>query len=103
VVWIASLKDVFLRHVRASKKDTTSSRPATWDKRLSLTPNGNVCCQLKTPRDATTHVIFEPVDFVAQLAFLVPKPCVKSTTFHGVFGFIVFSMDTSDSGSVSAY
>ena len=39
------------------------SRPAVAEKRLSLTPNGNVRYQLKTPyRDGTTHVIFEPLD-----------------------------------------
>ena len=33
---------------------------------LSLTPNGNVRYQLKTPyRDGTAHVIFEPLDFIA--------------------------------------
>ena len=38
-------------------------RPAVAEKRLSLTPNGNVRYQLKTPyRDGTTHVIFEPLD-----------------------------------------
>ena len=38
------------------------SRPAISEKRLSLTPNGNVRYQLKTPyRDGTTHVIFEPL------------------------------------------
>ena len=43
------------------------------EKRLSLTPNGNVRDQLKTPyRDGTTHVIFEPLDFLARLAALVP-------------------------------
>jgi hypothetical protein len=37
------------------------SRPAIAERRLSLTPNGNVRYQLKTPyRDGTTHVIFEP-------------------------------------------
>ncbi len=51
------------------------SRPAVSEKRLSLTPNGNVRYQLKTPyRDGTTHVIFEPLDFMARLAALVPKP-----------------------------
>ena len=35
----------------------------------TLTPNGNVRYQLKTPyRDGTTHVIFEPLDFIARLA-----------------------------------
>ena len=42
--------------------------------------------KLKTPyRDGTTHVIFEPVDFIAKLAALVPKPRVNLTRFHGVF------------------
>ena len=31
------------------------------------------------------HVIFEPVDFIAKLAALVPKPKVNLTRFHGVF------------------
>ena len=51
------------------------SRPAVSEKRLSLTSNGNIRYQLKTPyRDGTTHVIFEPPDFMARLAALVPKP-----------------------------
>ncbi len=38
--------------------------------------------QLKTPyRDGTTHVIFEPLDFIARLAVLVPKPRVNLTRF----------------------
>jgi hypothetical protein len=42
--------------------------------------------ELKTPyRDGTTHVIFEPVDFIAKPAALVPKPRVNLTRFHGVF------------------
>jgi len=62
------------------------SGPAISEKRLSLTPNGNVRYQLKTPyRDGTTHVIFEPLDFIARLAALVPKPRVYLTRFHGVF------------------
>jgi hypothetical protein len=62
------------------------SRPAISEKRLSLTPNGNVRYQLKTPyRDGTTHVIFEPLDLIARLAALVPKPRVNLTRFHGVF------------------
>ena len=62
------------------------SRPAVSEKRLSLTPNGNVRYQLKTPyRDGTTHVIFEPLDSIARLAALVPKPRVNLTRFHGVF------------------
>ena len=62
------------------------SRPAVSEKRLAITPNGNVRYQLKTPyRDGTTHVIFEPLDFIARLAALVPKPRVNLTRYHGVF------------------
>jgi len=62
------------------------SRPAISERRLSLTPNGNIRYQLKTPyRDGTTHVIFEPLDFIARLAALVPKPRVNLTRYHGVF------------------
>ena len=54
--------------------------------RLSLTRGSNIRYQLKTPyRDGTTHVIFEPLDFMARLAALVPKPRVNLTRFHGVF------------------
>ena len=39
----------------------------------------------KTPyRDGTTQVAFEPVDFIARLAALVPKPRVNLTRYHGV-------------------
>jgi hypothetical protein len=62
------------------------TRPAVSEKRLSLTNQGKVQYELKTPyRDGTTHVIFEPVDFIAKLAALVPKPRVNLTRFHGVF------------------
>ncbi len=52
----------------------------------TLTPNGNLRYQLKTPyRDGTTHVIFEPLDFIARLAALVPNPRVNLARSHGVF------------------
>ena len=62
------------------------ARPAIAEKRLSLTSTGKVRYELKTPfRNGTTHVIFEPLDFIARLAALVPKPRVNLTRFHGVF------------------
>jgi hypothetical protein len=79
------------------------ARPAVSEKRLSLTATGKVRYELKSPyRNGTTHVIFEPVDFmyrrygmpraqgcagaaIARLAALVPKPRVNLTRFHGVF------------------
>ena len=70
------------------------SRPAVSERRLSLTPNGNVRYRLKTPyRESlprerseccghgTTHVIFQPLDFAAPArpapaAFV--HPCTSS-------------------------
>ena len=61
-------------------------RPALSTKRLSLTRNGQVRYELKTPwRNGTTHVIFEPLDFISRLVALVPRPRVNLTRFHGVF------------------
>jgi hypothetical protein len=41
--------------------------------------------ELKTPySDGTTHILFEPLDFIARLAALVPRPRVNLTRYHGV-------------------
>jgi len=62
------------------------SRPPVATGRLALTGSGHVRYTLKTPyRDGTTHVIFEPEDFIARLAALVPKPRAHLTRYHGVF------------------
>ena len=54
--------------------------------RLALTAQGQVRYRLKTPyRDGTTHIVLEPVDFMARLAALVPPPRVHLTRYHGVF------------------
>jgi ribosomal protein S27E len=61
------------------------ARPGVSEKRLAVTSHGKVRYELKTPyRDGTTHVIFEPLDFIAKLAALVPKPRANLTRFHGV-------------------
>ena len=77
--------------VKANERDKLErlchyiTRPAVSEKRLSLTKDGDVRYELKTPyRDGTTHVIFEPVDFIAKLAALVPRPRVNLTRFHGI-------------------
>jgi len=62
------------------------SRPPVATERIALTEHGQVRIGLKTPyRDGTTHVIFEPEDFIARLAALVPKPRAHLTRYHGVF------------------
>jgi len=61
-------------------------RPPVSEKRLFLTSRGEIGYTLKTPyRDGTTHVIFQPMDFIARLAAFVPPPRLNLTRFHGVF------------------
>jgi ribosomal protein S27E len=61
------------------------SRSFVSEKRLALTSRGMVRYELKTlVRNGTTHVIFEPLDSMAKLAALVPKPRVNLTRYHGV-------------------
>ncbi len=36
-------------------------------------------------RDGSTHVVLEPLGFIARLAALVPRPRLNLTRFHGVF------------------
>ena len=60
------------------------TRPPVAETRLSLTENSKIRVELKTPYcNGTTHIIFEPLDFMARLAALVPKPRVNLTRFHG--------------------
>lgn len=67
------------------------TRPAIAERRLSLTAQGWVRYQLKTPyHDGTMHVVLEPLNFIARLAALVPRPRMNLTRYHGVFACIVF-------------
>jgi hypothetical protein len=51
-----------------------------------MTQHGKVRYELKTPyRDGTTHVFFDPVDFIGKLAALIPPPRLNLTRFFGVF------------------
>jgi hypothetical protein len=62
------------------------SRPAISEQRLSMTQHGKVRYELKTPyRDGTTHVFFDPTDFIGKLAALIPPPRLNLTRFFGVF------------------
>jgi hypothetical protein len=62
------------------------SRPPLAVDRLALTASGQVRYTLKTPyRDGTTHIVLEPLDFMARLAALVPPPRMHVTRYHGVF------------------
>ena len=61
------------------------ARPPIAEERLKELPDGRIALRLKTPwHDGTTHVVFEPLDFVAKLAALVPRPRKNLVLYHGV-------------------
>ena len=60
--------------------------PAIANERLSTNERGQVVYRFKQPfRDGTTHVVLDPLDCIARLAALVPRPRLNLTRFHGVF------------------
>ncbi len=61
-----------------------AARPALALDRLSRLPNGRLAYRLKRPwSNGATAVVFEPQDFIAKLAALVPAPRVHLTRFFG--------------------
>jgi hypothetical protein len=47
--------------------------------------DGRVLLELKSPwSDGTTHLAFEPLDFLAKLAALIPRPHKNLVLYHGV-------------------
>jgi hypothetical protein len=51
------------------------TRPAIANQRLKRSRAGQVVLQLKSPyRDATTHIVMSPLEFIQRLAALVPPP-----------------------------
>jgi hypothetical protein len=62
------------------------ARPPLVNERLGTNGAGQVIYELKHPfRDGTTHVVFEPLGFIARLAALVPRPRVNLIRYHGLF------------------
>ena len=62
------------------------ARPPLALERLSVTDEGKLRYALKHPySNGTTHFLFEPLDLLARLAALVPRPRVNMTRYHGVF------------------
>ena len=62
------------------------ARPAVSNERLSVNDRAQVVYRLKHPfGDGTTHVVLDPIDFIARLAALVPRPRAHLTRYHGVF------------------
>jgi hypothetical protein len=52
---------------------------------VQINAAGEVELKLKTPwRDATTHLVISPLEFMQRLAALVPRPRLHLIRFHGV-------------------
>ena len=53
-------------------------RPAVAQDRLRLTEDGRIMLQLKRPwQEGTSHLVFEPLDLLARLAALTPRPRIN--------------------------
>lgn len=62
-------------------------RPPVTSERLALTADGRVRLALRHAwADGTTHVVFDPVEFLGRLAVLVPRPRVNLILYYGVLG-----------------
>jgi hypothetical protein len=62
-------------------------RPPVTPERLAVTAEGEVRLALRHPwGDGTTHVVFDPVEFLGRLAVLVPRPRVNLILYYGVLG-----------------
>ena len=62
------------------------ARPAIANERLSTNDRGQVIYRFEQPfRDGSTRIVLDPLDFIARLAALVPRPRLNLTRFHGVF------------------
>lgn len=61
------------------------ARPPIAQDRLTELPDGRITLALKTSwSDGTTHVIYEPLDLIAKLAALIPRPHKNLILYHGV-------------------
>jgi hypothetical protein len=61
------------------------ARPPVASERLSQQPDGRLVYQLRRRwRDGTTHMVFEPLEFMEKLAALVPRPRSHMVRYHGV-------------------
>lgn len=78
--WTSTPPRIPMPHPERGAGPRYISRPAVAAPRLSLSSTGKVVYTRKTPyRDGTTQVALEPMDFVARLAALVPKPRANGT------------------------
>ena len=55
------------------------------EERLQVTPDGQVLLRLRHRwSDGTTHILFEPTEFLERLAAITPRPRVNLVLYYGV-------------------
>jgi len=60
-------------------------RPPLAEHRLRRLADGRVRLELKRPwSDGTTHLLFEPVEFLEKLAAVTPRPEINLVLYHGM-------------------
>lgn len=61
------------------------ARPALGTQRVEQLPDGRVRLALKTPySDGTSHMVFDPLEFIGRLTALIPRPHKNLLVYHGV-------------------
>ncbi|MBI4868112.1 MAG: transposase, partial [Candidatus Wallbacteria bacterium] len=61
-------------------------RPPLAQSRLERGPQGSIVLHMKKAwRNGTSAVALEPLDFMAKLAALVPRPRQNTLRFHGLY------------------
>jgi len=62
-------------------------RPPVAAEHVHLTDEGGVLLQLRHRLvDGTTHLLFDPVEFLGRLAVLVPRPRINLILYYGMLG-----------------
>src|SRR5262245_3936913 len=74
----------FLAHLSVAAL-AAGGRPPLAQNRVHLRPDGRLLVQLNTVgRDGPSHFLFEPIEFLATLAAVIPRPAVLLLLYHGL-------------------
>lgn len=79
-------------------------RPPLAQERVRLRGDGRVVVELKAAwHDGTTHLVFEPLEFLEKLAAITPRPQVNLIICHGVLAPLdLFTRDETAFRAASA-
>jgi hypothetical protein len=79
--------ETFRAQTRLEQVCRYALRPPVATDRLAPTAEGGVRLQLRHRwADGTTHLVFEPLEFLGRLAVLVPRPRINLILYYGVLG-----------------